>query len=206
MERKTATSVSGFSVGENLESWILLLEEWLLTTERFYRLAGQNKGIYKYNERIHVSILAGAAWRCGWGAICEFKRKKSDTERAGRADLWIRSFDKDFLCEAKFKYVDEKANEALETLERACSDALKKYTEMETPCGVAFLCPSFYIEKNTLNPDIESFVDIIQDMKNNMQIDACAWCFPTYERFEKGGCNDYLPEIALIVKIPPPNN
>lgn len=177
------STISGFSVSKNLASWTPLLEEWLLTTERFYRLAYDSKGLYKYNERSHVSILTGAAWRCGWGAICEFKRKKSDAERAGRADLWLRSFDRHFLCEAKFKYVGIRANTAMETLERACADARKKYIKGETPCGIAFLCPSFYLDKKNLNSDIENFVNELQKMK----VDACAWCFPSCERFAEGG-------------------
>ena len=186
-------------------SWVPLFEEWLLTTNRFYRFASkkgseaskEGSEVYKYNERSHVSILAGAAWRCGWGAICEFKRKKKGVGRAGRADLWIHSFDQQYLCEAKFKFVGPAANGAEAILQHACEDAKIKYVNREIPCGVAFLCPSFSRNQDQLEFEIHNFVSKIQ----NFRADAFAWSFPASERDTEGESNDYLPGIAMLVSL-----
>lgn len=52
-------TISGFQIQNSFVGWMSLIEEWLLATQRFYRLVVNGETAYKYNERGHVSILAG---------------------------------------------------------------------------------------------------------------------------------------------------
>lgn len=109
-----------------------------------------------------------------------------------------------FLCEAKFKWVGPDLGEANDVLQKACDDAIKKYLPGETPCGIAFLCPSFpRSDEDALLHGIEQVISSV----HNLAVDASAWSFPECERFAQGQSNDYLPGIVLITRIPTtPNN
>lgn len=195
------TTISDFQIQGRLVDWTPLLEEWLLATQRFYRLVAHGGAAYKYNERGHVSILAGAAWRCGWGAISEFKRRTPTMPQAGRADLWLHTGTTQFLCEAKFDWDGPFLGKTTRLLQAACDDAIKKYLPAadETPCGIAFLCPCF--PRSNGGALLQGIEDVICSVRA-LQVDACAWSFPECERFAQGEHNDYLPGIVLIARVP----
>ena len=182
----TAT-ICGYHVAgkEELSGWEALLEQWLCAVRLFYdAVPGEESGsnqVHKDNERLHVSILAGAAWLCGWPAVCEFKRAKDDTERAGRADLWLQTEEgKRYLIEAKFDWDGPRLGKATGLIDAACGDAGKKRAQdgNEIACGVAFVCPSFSRNAADLANEIGKTVAQLL----NLSADAVAWCFPGTER------------------------
>jgi len=84
-----------------------VLRMWIRCMSRFAhddQLTGKYLPFW-YNERTHVSFLAGAAWRSGHGdfAIEEFrlKKRKKGGLRTGRGDLLIKLADTLVCCECK---------------------------------------------------------------------------------------------------------
>ena len=61
---------------KSMQHWASLLEEWLLVNERYCRVMKGEDAPFIYNERAHVGLLAGAAWRCGRISLEEFQCKK----------------------------------------------------------------------------------------------------------------------------------
>lgn len=189
----TAT-ICGYDVArkELLCDWQTLLEQWLCAARRFYDAVptdGEDRShVHKDNERVHVSILAGAAWLCGWSAVCEFKRAKNSTDRAGRADLWLKPLGSNpYLIEAKFDWDGPGLGKAEGLLEAAYTDAKDKRNGDEAACGVAFVCPSFSCNPEDLAGEIERVVDRLRLLTASSSADAAvagavAWCFPATER------------------------
>lgn len=101
----------------NLGHWDALMEEWILSIERFSRITDGDVP-YWYNERANIGVLAAAAWRCGRIALEEFQYEKIDVssdeetdETAqnkwnGRCDLWISNDRTAEIVEAKFKWLN----------------------------------------------------------------------------------------------------
>jgi len=181
-------TICGYHVAgrEGLSGWETLLEKWLSAARLFYEAVPVGKDgssqVHKDNERLHVSILAGAAWLCGWPAACEFKRAKEGGGHAGRADLWLKPTDGDpYLIEAKFDWDGFRLGKAEGLLQAACNDAGEKQPgdEKEIKCGVAFVCPSFSRSNDdALAKEIGKVIIRLHDLS----ADAIAWCFPGTER------------------------
>lgn len=200
--------IAGYETQNDLISWTPLLEEWLLATKRFYRLVDDANN-YKDSERLHVSILTGSAWRCGWAAINEFRRKKQreSGNSTGRADLYLHSGDKQYLCEAKFTwdgFTLEKVNYALA---EACNDAkaaIGSFTN-EIPCGVVFI--SLSLPKSEENEEISSSILNVVETARTIYVsegaDLVAWSFPTSRRLLPGTHRDYNPGIIMIARVVP---
>lgn len=169
---------------KKLKHWVPLFEEWFLGIERYCRLTDEDAP-YWYNERANISVLAGAAWRCGWVALEEFRceKKKGREKKTGRSDLWMMSDSKtEELVESKFGFLALRSTRFQEFAEgyidAACRD-VKKVDETGTPTGVAFLSPHLPISyEGEMEDKIEKAISKIF----SIQHDAIAWCFPRSTR------------------------
>ena len=83
-------SVDGFYTRPALSDWQHICEEWIVLGKRYCRMTAARENPFGYGELANVSMLAGAAWRCGYIALQEFQwDKNSETGRSGRADLYL---------------------------------------------------------------------------------------------------------------------
>ena len=199
----------------NLRHWSALLEEWMLSIERFSRITDGDVP-YWYNERANIGVLAAAAWRCGRIALEEFQYEKIDVSHNGetdetaqkkwngRCDLWISDDRSEEIVEAKFKWLNmnsEKLPElAVSTLDDAVRDAENtKGNDEVNAIGVAFLPLYARVDK------VENIEKLIAEtIKRAIELKGphlVAWCFPARLRnhiAEKN--NNYLPGIVLLAK------
>ena len=117
----------------NIGHWDALLEEWILSIERFSRITNGDVP-YWYNERANIGVLAAAAWRCGRIALEEFQYEKIDVSSNGetdetaqnhwngRCDLWISNDRSAEIVEAKFKWLNMRSEKMTE-FAASCLDA-----------------------------------------------------------------------------------
>lgn len=117
---------------KGMSHWACIMEEWMLSIERYTRIMNGNDAPYYYNERANISVLAGAAWKSGWVALEEFQSKKGYRNRAktnGRTDLYFANEADEELIEAKFEWIcmgsENISNMVQETMGRATIDAKK---------------------------------------------------------------------------------
>lgn len=199
----------------NIGHWDALLEEWILSIERFSRITKDDVP-YWYNERANIGVLAAAAWRCGRIALEEFQHQKVDAlsdgepedaaqkSRNGRCDLWISGDSSEEIVEAKFRWLNmssEKMAKIAETcLDAALIDAIatqKARNDGIKAIGVAFL--PVYANADKVG-DIE--VDITKTIKSasKLQADLVAWCFPKRLRENISEKNNYLPGVIMLAK------
>ncbi|MBT0664510.1 hypothetical protein KI809_09380 [Geobacter pelophilus] len=200
--------------------WSALLEEWILSIERFSRIA-KGDVPYWYNERANVGVLAAAAWRCGRIALEEFQHEKaidvsSDKEsdrttgksKNGRCDLWICDDRSEEIIEAKFKWLNmcsEKMDDfAKSCLDAAVDDAIKTYKARNDnttkAVGVSFL--PVYAKADKIG-DIEALDEIItKTIKSACKApaDLVAWSFPNRLRKYISESSNYLPGVILLAK------
>ncbi len=205
------------------------MEEWLLLIERFSRVSSDAS--YLYNERANVSLLAGAAWRCGRIALEEFSHEKMHEEKRddavndskgalklGRCDLWMMGIDdkNDEIVEAKIKWLsmDNKKIKELTSkyLSAAVGDATKTKAARESvdtkAIGVLFLPVYLSASKlETSTEEIECFIENTITNISEVGADLIAWSFPKKTRELKGANEkNYLPGIFLIAKVASPAN
>lgn len=203
---------------KNLGHWDSLLEEWILSIERFSRITNGDVP-YWYNERANVGVLAAAAWRCGRIALEEFQHEKIDVSSneetdetnqekwMGRCDLWISNDRSEELIEAKFKWLNL-LSERIDEISTDCLGAAVKNAydtrgngEIRA-IGVAFL--PVYAKANKVG-NVESLENIIA--KNiigtqKLSTDLVAWCFPKRLRNHIGErYNNYLPGVIMLAKV-----
>lgn len=202
----------------NLGHWDALLEEWILSIERFSRISHGDVP-YWYNERANIGVLAAAAWRCGRIALEEFQYEKIDVSSNGeadettqkkwngRCDLWISNDRSEEIVEAKFKWLNmrsEKMNKfSISCLDAAVSDAANtKGNDEIKAIGVAFL--PVYAKADEVG-DIEALEKVIAKTVISAcksQADLVAWSFPKRLREHIGEkYNNYLPGIILLAKV-----
>lgn len=212
---------------KKMAHWSPLMEEWLLLIERFSRVSSDAS--YLYNERANVSLLAGAAWRCGRVALEEFSHEKiheEDSEisdgtaklkakatKSGRCDLWMMGQDdKDEIVEAKINWLsldNHKIPEvASKYLSNACKDATKTMAarDIEGTKGIGVLFLPVYLKvskvENDSSKSIESFIDNAVENIIKVDADLISWSFPRGTRNLKGSDErNYLPGIFLIAKV-----
>ncbi len=189
-------TISGYRIKNRtgLANWASLFEERILAHERYCRVMGGNDAAYIYNERAHVGVLAGAAWRCGKISLEESQYEKGYKNKPkwlGRADLYIADENTEELIEAKFRWISLQSNKIISQAEAVLQQAIKDSRQTRGAdkemqhVGVAFL--SVYLppskddaphQKNKhaalLDEKIEEAIKGI----NSMDCHAVAWCFP----------------------------
>jgi hypothetical protein len=213
MEINRGYSIRGKSRGK-LRHWSGMIEEWLLNIERYGRVTDGDVP-YWYNERANVSVLAGAAWRCGWVALEEFQTEKQepvpeegdviDAKRwKGRCDLFICSDRRSDTIEAKFKWLSLNSKDiegqSSQLLDKALSDAHNTSCgENIYAVGVAFI--PFYIKESALFRDIDEQIDEALDEMKKTGADLIAWCFPEFMR-DKVSEKGYIhPGVVMLAKL-----
>jgi len=213
MEINRGYSIKGKSRGK-LRHWSGMIEEWLLNIERYGRVTDGDVP-YWYNERANVSVLAGAAWRCGWVALEEFQTEKQepvpeegdviDAKRwKGRCDLFICSDVRSDTIEAKFKWLSLNSRDiegqSSQLLDKALSDAHNTSCgESIHAVGVAFI--PFYIKEAALSEDIDELIDGALDEMKKIGADLIAWCFPEFMRDNVSEKGYIHPGVVMLAKL-----
>jgi hypothetical protein len=189
-----------FETRKALSHWRLLFEEWCLNVERYCRITN-NDAPYWYNEQAILSIMAGAAWRCGWVALQEFSMAKLKGGK-GRADLWIlSSFGTEELIEAKFAKTSVVAHNLADTAEQYLVIAREQVLNTnETGDKIAMAMFAPYVSRShqkNLESNLLRFVDQLQSVKH----DALAWSFPEATRSLNAGDGYVMPGIVIIARV-----
>lgn len=192
---------------KGLSHWDPLLEEWLLTMERYSRIMKGEDAAYWYNERSNIGVLAGAAWRCGRIALEEFQLKKgfrNREKRNGRCDLWIATEADEEYIEAKFRWIALRSVNVEriveESLRIATLDAKRTRGNDTDTKAIALGFFPVYVSNRWTN-DLDEL--IASAVKKVLSIDyhAVAWCFPKEVRRGIVSVNGNLrPGIILVAK------
>lgn len=201
-------SISGYQVKnrKGMLHWEPLLEEWLLINERYCRVMNGQDAPFLYNERAHVGLLAGAAWRCGRISLEEFQYEKGFVNKpkwSGRADLYMASEDTEELVEAKFRWLSLKPDNlqrlALETLNEGLRDVrqTKGKDDGMTGIGVAFL--SFYRPVGDGNQaELEKQINESISSLCQLPCHAIAWSFPSHYRHIESSDRYFTPGVIML--------
>lgn len=188
---------------KGLNHWDVLLEEWLVSVERYCRIMKGEDAPYIYNERANISLLSGAAWKSGRIALEEYQSEKgyrNKSKRYGRADLWISSDTEEEVIEAKFKWIcmDSSGSDRIieDTMANARNDAKKtKASSVVRAVGVSF----FPLYKKLTNiDDIDSLITQTINEFLNRDYHALAWCFPKEMRSDESDAGNIRPGIVLM--------
>lgn len=191
---------------KGLSQWGSLLEEWLLTMERYSRIMGGEDAAYWYNERANIGMLAGAAWRCGRIALEEFQQKKGYRNRSknnGRCDLWISTEINEAIIEAKFKWLSLRSTKTKEIVERiikkATQDAKKTRGNEGDLQAIAVGFFPVYVPKKW-GDKVDQLIEESIEKFCLVDYHALAWCFPKENR-KKISTKGYLyPGIIMVIK------
>lgn len=206
----------GHIADEHHPHWEVLLVEWMAAMQKYHLVADDLP--YWHNERANVSILAAAAWRCGYVALEEFpdnkRNKKSETDndderdRLGRVDLWIgRPGDQNGeLIEAKLHWLHKSTSSTIRSelqtgLNTAIDDARRTKTGKGPTLGVTFFVPSFVADNNNPPADMERrLLEMIEHVEG-MKASAKAWYFPEKFRQIQFTENErFYPGVILLAK------
>lgn len=199
----------------SLKHWDILLNRWQKAVDDYCKIA-DGDAPYWYNERANVSVLAGAAWGCGWAALEEFQYEKTEIDESerkrkvkkntwnGRCDLFLCNKTDSELVEAKFKWLSLMSNDLVSGIERVLSAATKdasstKGDSSDRAIGVAFI--SLYIKSKHVN-DVEQRINDAIRMFPEVDADCFSWCFPKVHRHSKQGeYENILPGIVMFAKV-----
>lgn len=133
------------------KEWAKVLDIYTEYTEKYIKIFnglygenGASDAPYWHSERSNVGLLASACWRNGWIALEEFsttKRKKDNSKKAGRCDLWVSSPKGavNFAIEAKKGYCSLDSKNIINKLEHLLFDNYKKLSshKNKSACGDA---------------------------------------------------------------------
>lgn len=199
-------TLRGYAIKGNrgVKHWGPLMEEWLLSIERYCRIMNGKDAPYLYNERANISLLAGAAWRSGRIALEEFQHDKGYANKKktyGRADLWISSDEQDELVEAKCKWISLRSysvpNTANPVIKKATDDAIRTRANDKgiRAIGIGFFpvyAPSKFIDN--IDELIESTIKEFQDIEHHI----LGWCFPKEMRNYVSDKGNVCPGIIML--------
>ena len=154
---------------------------------------------YWYNERVNISVLAGAVWRLDGVALEELSVNKQyrSGSYTGRTDLKFRFAEKHHVVEAKHVWVGlssrckpSAADKALKSLGEACKDVgnyqattgLEEQTDFKL--GITFAVPFL---PTTLLSTCDDGLNRLCDSVKQGDVDFAAWCFPQLGRDDHEG-------------------
>lgn len=191
---------------KGLIRWDALLEEWLLAIERYGRIMIGEDAAYWYNERSNISVLSGAAWRCGRIALEEFQQKKgyrNRQKRNGRCDLWISTETEEDLIEAKFKWISlrSKRNSTFvdAIMDNAISDAKRtRANDVDANAIAVGFFPVY--TPNQFIKDIDKLIESSLSEFHGIDYHALAWSFPKENRTTISSTGYLCPGIFMVVK------
>jgi hypothetical protein len=158
-----------------------VLKKWC-ELNRVYLNKAEPDCAWWYNERASISILAAAAWKCGYPALEEFsteKRKfKRDEHKPGRCDLKIHVGSKDFQFEAKQVWarlgnIREKDDiqsiykSMLGSLRRARHGAGRLGSKDVRRLGISFVSPRIpNSQAADLDDRLDHLIDLLEKKRN----------------------------------------
>lgn len=189
---------------------IPILEEWLVTMERYVRWSRKDNHEtvievpWNWDERANVAFLGAAAWRAGCLTLNEFSSDKGRKDGAskGRGDLSLifpstapKQKERMILVEAKIVWDSRRVEPQLEN---ACEDAAAhKSTRYNRRYGAIFLVPHFEKE-----PTCREIKDTLKAV-TKINPDVAAWCFPLEARsYSEEKNKKFYPGIILAFKRP----
>lgn len=192
---------------KGLSHWACVLEEWMLSIERYTRIMCGEDAPYYYNERANVSVLAGAAWKAGWVALEEFQSEKGYRNRAktnGRTDLYFANKTSEELVEAKFQWIcmgsDNLGGMVKKHMDLAVGDAKRSRANSKNvkSIGIGFF-PVY--KKNSRIVNVDELIDQTIREFEGQDHHAIAWCFPIEMRDHVSEVSgNLLPGIVMLVK------
>jgi hypothetical protein len=164
---------------------------------------------YWFSERPQVGLLAAAVWRSGGTALEEYgahKRRAKDVEiTRGRCDLWIRTREAGFECEAKQLWLNmgnlrTKTPELVEKVFEHKKDGLKsaisdvKRLKRSKGLALCFVLPVIQTQKfHRLEPYLHKWVKLV---KRESYWDAFIWI----QQNPPLGRKTKHPGLLLIIK------
>ena len=207
-------SVDGFYTrGDKLKHWEPICEEWILLGKRYSRMTEDRESAFGYGELPNVSMLAGAAWRCGYIALQEFAwDKNNETGRSGRADLYLSNADyADEYIEAKFDWLSLQSrkpeNIINKVMGKARNDALNTKNNRRAIKTTAVSFIGIYTKLS----DYDEIYDAIEKQINNLwkmpvhgrKLDLLAWNFPEKlwnESNRHTDSNELTPGVIMLAQ------
>ena len=191
---------------KGLNHWHSLLEEWMLTIERYCRIMDGGDAPYFYNERANVGLLAGAAWRCGWVALEEFQSLKgyrNQKKTNGRIDLWLATERDEELVEAKYNLL---SLNSIDMEKQVASTMLEAQKDAKRSGGVYpdlnAIAIGFFPVYATLGrtDDIDEVIGDALDIFKGYDYHAMAWSFPRETRNIEYEGSRYIPGVIMLIK------
>lgn len=206
-------SIDGFYTRVQLQQWEAICEEWILLGKRYSRMTEYGENAFGYGELANVSMLAGAAWRCGYIALQEFSwDKDSSTERSGRADLYLCNSDEtEEYIEAKFGWLSlqSRAPEKIinNVMGKARNDALKTKNSRRAIKTIAVSFIGIYTKLS----DYDEICDALEEQLEGMwkmdlygrKLDLLAWNFPEKlldERSRHPDSGNLTPGVIMLAQ------
>ena len=166
-----------------------------------------------YNERASISILAAAAWKCGYPALEEFSTEKRRFKRyayePGRCDLKIHIGSEDYQFEAKQVWARLGNRRGKDDLEPIRESILRSLTRARHAAGrlgsrkirrfgISFVSPRIpRTQIDELDDRIDQLIDLLEKKGNKYH--AVAWFFAhNWERFIYK--NNIYPGVLLLIR------
>lgn len=162
-----------------------------------------------YNERVLVSLFAGAIWKCGGWAFEEFATKKrkitrrgKHKRRAGRGDIMFQLGKDTFIAEAKqcWPILGYRNHGAIKTFKEALYEARIQSSRLPSEghkLGIVFAVPCLHKSKEKdLDEILGDFEKHLRSFKNT----ATTWVFPKEKRKLSAGDGYLYPGVVLAIK------
>jgi hypothetical protein len=182
-----------------LENWCKIVVSWCERNE-------WEDVPWWYGERSSLGLFALAAWEVGAAPLEEYSTEKGMGRGrwTGRGDLLISITEKDYIIEAKQKWISissraTKGKIKLDDTVLYVRDEVRHSTEFRGKrAGLVFAVP--YLpksEKEFIDERIGEFVDMLRNRDDR----AVAWVFPEEARNKFLGDDGYLyPGIAVLIR------
>jgi hypothetical protein len=163
---------------------------------------------YWYSERPQVGFLAAAVWKCGGIALEEYGTNKTEDDKRGRGDLFIKIGGKGFDCEAKRLWLrfsrSEDSEDLVGKILKDKNDGLKQaeinVKDHSSNGGLALCFVTPAIKGQTPEKDhYELLEKVIRSLKN--KVDAMVWIgFQDWENGKQKNDDTYYPGLLLVIK------
>ena len=195
----------GFTTGP-LQEFGRILDYWCKIVVSWCERNGWEDVPWWYGERSSLGLFALAAWEAGAAPLEEYSTEKGKGKGrwTGRGDLLIPVKEKDYIIEAKQKWISisKRATKHEDKLDSAIQDALQGARDAREfkgrRAGLVFAVP--YLpesEIDSVNERLSEWLESLREWDNC----AVAWVFPE----EAGQCSvladGYLyPGIAVLIR------
>ncbi len=183
-----------------------VLENWCKTVVSWCDRTGWENYPWWYGERSSVGLFALSAWQVGTAPLEEYSTEKGKGKGryTGRGDLLIPIGGKDYIIEAKQKWISisRRATKSEDKLIDSICDALqcaRDATEFKgRRAGLVFAVP--YLPEDEIDSTNERLSEWLGSLR---KCDNCAlaWVFPEEARYDSVLDDGYLyPGIAAVIR------